>query len=119
MEDFENDIDNELNDDKEMPSKLDSLWLGLIVGILAPIVAFLMFYESSFTKVSFDYFIHYSIRVGALINILTVCLIPNFLIFALFIWRSHYKSAKGIVIASASLTVLLVAAKFFIALYFK
>jgi hypothetical protein len=117
--DFENETDHNNDAEVTIPSKLDSLWLGLIVGIVAPAISFLMFYYSSFTKVDFNYFIQYSIRVGALINILTVSLIPNFIIFALFIWRNHYKSAKGIVIASATLTVLLVAAKFIIAFYLR
>ena len=117
--DFENEIDQFEDNEIDTPSKLNSIWLGLIVGIMAPIVAFMMFYYSSFTKVSFDYFIRYSLKIGALINILTVSLIPNFLIFALFIWRKHYASAKGIVIASASLTVLFIAFKFLIVLFLK
>ena len=114
-DEFDQFADNEI----ETTSTLNSVWLGLIFGILAPIVAFMMFYFSSFTKVPLDYFVRYSLKIGALINILTVCLIPNFLIFALFIWRKHYTSAKGIVIASASLTALFVLLKIFIALYLK
>lgn len=117
--DFENEIDQFPDDEIDTPSKLDSIWLGLIVGIAAPVVAFMMFYYSSFTKVSFEYFIRYSLRIGALINIMTVSLIPNFLIFALFIWRKHYTSAKGIVVASAAFTVLLIAVKVLISLYLK
>ncbi|HEY4785572.1 MAG TPA: hypothetical protein VIH57_05965 [Bacteroidales bacterium] len=115
------DIDDETGQfsDNEIttPSKLDSLWLGLMVGMVAPVISFVMFYYSSFTKVSFDYFIQYSVRIGALINILTVCLIPDFLIFALFIWRKHYSSARGLVIASASLTILIIGTKVWLAVF--
>lgn len=116
--DFENE---EIGTDPEIKeySKLDSLWIGLILGFLAPVISFLAFYYSNFTKVSFDYFIHYSIRIGALINIFTVSLIPDFIIFALFIWRSHYRSAKGMVIASATITGLLVIAKILIEFYLR
>lgn len=119
MTDIDNQADIYDETEDEILSRLDSIWLGLAIGIVAPVLSFLIFYTTNFTKVSFDYFIHYSIRVGALINILTVCLVPNFLVFALFIWRSHYKSAKGMVIASASLTALIILAKIAITLYLK
>jgi len=117
--DFENEMNPDIEADVNTPSKLDAIWLGLTTGFVAPALSFLMFYYSSFTKVPFNYFIQYSIKVGALINIITVCLIPDFLIFALFIWRKHYTSGKGVVIASATLTVLLIATKFIIAFYLR
>jgi len=117
--DFENDADLNTGAGIEEHSKFDSLWLGLTVGIVVPAIAFLMFYYSSFTKVSFNYFIHYSIQIGALINILTVSLIPDFLIFSLFIWRKHYASAKGVLIASASFTGFLIIGKIIIEMYLR
>lgn len=112
-------IDQFSDNEIEVPSKLDSLWLGLIVGILAPAVGFLMFYYSNFTQVPFSFFIRYSLKIDALVNILTISLIPNFLIFALFIWRKHYSSARGMVIASASFTVLFILLKIMLFLYVK
>lgn len=117
--DFENELDDYQETEPQFRSRLDSVWLGLIIGILAPVLGFMMFYASSFTQVSFGYFIRYSLKIGALINILTVSLIPDFIVFALFIWRKHYSSAKGVVIASATFTALFVILKVLIALYFK
>jgi len=119
MEDFENEIDADVDEDAETNSKLDSIWLGLIIGLIAPFLAFCILYATSSTRILVDYFLEYAIRMGALINNLTTCLTPNFLIFALFIWRKHYKSAKGLVIASASLTALLIIAKVVISLIIK
>jgi hypothetical protein len=119
MTDPENKIDQYDDIDIDTPSKLDSVWLGMMVGIVLPVLAFVMFYYGSFAQVPFHFFIQYSLKIGALINILTVSLIPNFLIFALFIWRRHYSSAKGMVIASASFTVLFILLRILIALYLE
>lgn len=116
---FENEEGLNVESEVKEHSRLDSSWLGVILGIIAPLISFMMFYYSNFTKVSFDYFIHYSIRIGALINIFTVSLIPDFIIFALFIWRSHYRSAKGMLIASATITGLLVIGKIWLTFYLK
>ncbi len=119
MTDIANETDPYDETEDEIPSRLDSIWLGLAIGIVAPVLSLLIFYTTNFTKVSFDYFIHYSIRIGALINILTVCLVPNFIVFALFIWRNHYKSGKGMIIASAGLTVLIIVVKFVTTIYLR
>jgi len=89
---------------KKDHSRFDTLWIGLTFGFLSPLVSFVVVYSSSFSKLSFFNFIRFTFQSGSIINVIISCLIPDLLVFSLVIWRSHYNLAKGIVIASASLT---------------
>ena len=92
-------------------SKLDSLWIGLVVGIFVPVLSLLMFYYSTFTKVSF---MDYSLQVRILPKIISLCVIPNLLVFFLFMWRNHYYSARGIILATLIITLVVVVLKIFL-----
>lgn len=92
-------------------SKLDSLWIGLVVGIFVPVLSLLMFYYSTFTKVSF---MDYSLQVRILPKIISLCVIPNLGVFFLFIWRNHYYSARGIILATVIITLVVLVLKIFL-----
>ncbi len=94
-------------DNKPIRSRFDVLWIGLLFGFISPIVTLLMVYSSTFSRLAFTNFIEYSVTSGSIINIIISCLIPDLFVFALVIWRAHYRLARGIVIASVSLTVAL------------
>jgi hypothetical protein len=98
----------------EERSRFDYLWIGLSVGIFIPFLALLMFYYSSFTKVSFQYFIEYSSQIRILPKVISLCVIPNLGVFFLFIWREHYYSARGIVMATLIITFFVLGLKIFI-----
>ena len=92
-------------------SKLDSLWIGLVVGIFVPVLSLLMFYYSTFTKVSF---MDYSLQVRILPKIISLCVVPNLGVFFLFIWRNHYYSARGIILATVIITLVVLVLKIFL-----
>jgi hypothetical protein len=96
-----------------MRSRFDSLWLGLIVGIMVPAIALFMFYYSSFTRVPLSYFIQYSIQINILPQVLSMCVLPNLGIFFLFMWRNHYLSARGIIFATIIAAFLVLGIKLF------
>jgi hypothetical protein len=95
------------SENTQLPSRFDSLWIGLAFGFISPLVTLIMVYSSSFARYSFSHFIKYSFISGSIINIIISCMIPDLLVFSLVIWRAHYKLARGIVIASVSLTLAL------------
>ena len=95
-------------------SIFDSLWLGLVVGIFVPVLALIMFYYSSFTNVSFHYFIEYSSQIRILPKIISLCVVPNLGVFFLFMWRNHYYSARGIILATLIITFVVLGLKLFL-----
>jgi hypothetical protein len=96
-----------------MRSRFDSIWIGLIVGIFVPALAFVMFYFSSFTKVSLHYFIEYSAQLQALPKIISLCVVPNLGVFFLFMWRNHYYSARGVIMATVIMALIVLGLKIF------
>ena len=108
-----------VSENRQGQSRFDVLWIGLTFGYLSPVVSFLMVYSSSFSRLSFLHFISYTFVTGSIINVLISCLIPDLLVFSLFIWQNHYRLAKGIVIASASLTGAMVLLKLLLFFMFK
>ena len=95
-------------------SRFDSLWIGLIVGFFVPVLALIMFYYSSFTKVSLQFFMDYSAHIRVLPKIISLCVIPNLGVFFLFMWRNHYYSARGIIFATLIITFIVLGLKIFL-----
>lgn len=93
-------------------SRFDSLKLGAMLGFVVPLLAFLVFYGWSFSKVSFAYFIEYAIQIAAVSKILSLSLLPNLLVFFLYIWKNYYFTARGILMSTIIWTFAIVIVKF-------
>ncbi len=97
-----------------MRSRFDSLGLGLIFGILLPALSLLMFYSTSFTEVSLSFFIKHTSKIEVLPKLISLCGIPNLGLFFLFLWRNHYYSARGVIMATLILTFVVLGMLIFI-----
>jgi hypothetical protein len=96
-----------------MRSRFDSLILGLIIGLFVPALCVIMFYYSSFTLVSFQYFLKHSMQIDVLPKLISLGAVPNLGVFFLFLWRNHYYSARGVIFATFLLAFGVVALKLF------
>lgn len=85
--------------------KYDSTILGTIVGILAPVIAFMIYYLVRYRGMYFPAYIHYLYSGGTFLPILSLCVIPNLLIFFIFIWTKRDKSARGVLQATIAFAV--------------
>lgn len=87
-----------------MRSRFDSVSIGLVVGILVPMLSLLLFYSTSFAKVPFGFFLRHTAQIEVLPKLISLCGIPNLGVFFLFIWRNHYYLARGVIMATLILT---------------
>ena len=87
-----------------MRSRFDSVGIGLIIGIVIPILSLLLFYSTNFAKVPLGFFIKHTAQIEVLPKLISLCGIPNLGVFFLFIWRNHYYSARGVILATLLLT---------------
>lgn len=83
-----------------MRSRFDALMIGFSVGLLIPFLALLIFYSANFGKVSFGFFLLHTTRIEVLPKLISMCGIPNLGLFFLFMWRNHYLSARGVIMAT-------------------
>lgn len=85
----------------ELSKKFDKGWIGFVSGMLAPMLALLIFYVTKYNHLSFQSFIT---DVLAANNILTssvsLCVVSNLLVFFIFIWTNRNFSARGVLFAT-------------------
>jgi hypothetical protein len=77
--------------------KKDSLQLGLLLGLITPVIVFVIIYFVRFTGYSFDEFARVFFRENRLITFFGVwCLVGNIALFTYYINTSKDQTAKGI-----------------------
>lgn len=79
---------------------LNKIWIGLVLGILAPLVTLLIVQRSNYKTLNIFEFIDRMEMMGVYTKILSLCVIPNLLFFFLFIWRNYLASARGVLMAT-------------------
>ncbi|NNM95233.1 MAG: hypothetical protein HKL88_07205 [Bacteroidia bacterium] len=78
----------------------DSWKLGVSLGIIAPIATFLSYYFYSSRRIPFARFVD-NLRLGEVfLPLISLCVVPNLLIFFIFIWTKKDTSAKGVILAT-------------------
>ncbi len=95
-----------------MKSKYDNLKLGLIIGVLAPLLTIIAVYFIRFTDYDFKELVDFLIAKKLFTKILSLCVIPNLALFFLFLNKYYYKSAKGILMATILFAIFVFITKF-------
>jgi drug/metabolite transporter (DMT)-like permease len=79
--------------------KRDNLKLGLVLGLLGPVLGlvFVYLFSSNFRSLSFGEFLDYFFNTRGLItSVGALCLLANAVLFTLYINTHRDKTAKGI-----------------------
>ncbi len=77
--------------------KKDNLQLGLIIGLLAPLLGLVILYYFNFSSVPFTDFLDFFIHNSRLITSLgSLCLLANVIFFTIYINIQRDSTAKGI-----------------------
>jgi hypothetical protein len=76
--------------------KYDDRRLGFILGIVVPVITILSFYIYRNPE-SFKQFYNLILSVNILSKLVSLCVVPNLLVFFIFIWTHRYKSAHGVI----------------------
>ena len=79
---------------------LDSLFVGLIPGIIVPLFAVYLFYLLKDFRMDFNNFLNYIFEYKLAAKVLSVALIANLAVFFLFLQTDRYKSARGVIAAT-------------------
>jgi len=97
-----------------MRSKFDAPLIGLLLGIIVPIIGMFIFYKFNFKTLDFREFIDYINRKHMLPQLLSLSVIANLGLFFIFIWKKFYYSAKGVIAATFLYVIVVVILKFFV-----
>jgi hypothetical protein len=75
--------------------------MGLVIGLIAPLLGLVILYFIKFPSVSFGVFLQYFITENRLITSLgSICLLANVAFFTLFINTNRDKTATGIFVVT-------------------
>lgn len=96
-------------------SKFNTFWVGTLLGLFIPAITVILFYYK-FSPGNFDFadFINYTKYLNLTGSIISLCVIPNLLLFFIFIWTEKYFSARGVVFSTLVYVVLVIIIKFLI-----
>lgn len=81
-------------------SRFDSQLLGLIAGLILPIVSLIIFYMVRHSDLSPGEFVSTMMRLNILTQVISLHVIPNLLLFFIFIWKNFLYSARGVLTAT-------------------
>ncbi len=76
------------------------MWIGLLAGLLLPVIVMFVFYLFSFYGFTIEEFIHFLIKMEIASKFLVLAVISNLLVFFLFIRLNYFYSARGVVLAT-------------------
>lgn len=95
-----------------MRSKFDSLPLGLILGIAAPLITILIVYFLKFNLFKVDELLDYLVAKQVFTQIVSLCVIPNLVLFFIFIRKNYLYSARGVLMSTILFALFVFITKF-------
>lgn len=91
--------------------RFDRLAVGLVAGLLLPLLAFfvswLILSEGSLAQ-----YIERFQKLNRISSLISLSAIPNLLLFFLFLWKNLYRSARGVIFATLILAFVMLIFKF-------
>lgn len=96
-----------------MKSSLNKIWIGLILGMIAPMLSVLGFYKYTYGHLPFMDFVDIMMQSNVYVQLLSICVVPNLLLFFIFIWTNRLSSARGILFATFIYAFVIFGLKFF------
>ena len=74
----------------------DKIWIGLLLGIIAPFIALLTYYFINYSYMTTGEFINYLIRGDMYTALISLCVLANLAAFYPFIWKEKWSGARGV-----------------------
>jgi hypothetical protein len=95
-------------------AKYNKVIIGLIPGIIIPVITFIGFYIFKSRVSSIIDYVKLTIEMDLLSNVLSLCALPNLIIFFIFLSKNYYYSARGVIFATFMWAIIVVIARYFI-----
>jgi hypothetical protein len=92
-------------------SRIDRLVVGFTIGLLVPVVFFMIVYQVKYGNMDFMIYIRKTWEMKILLKILSVCVFPDLGFFLLFYRRKYDMAARGVIMATFMYAFLVLVAK--------
>lgn len=101
-----------MNQDNPIWTRLNTIAFGLIAGLLVPLLAIVIFYLVSSQGKAFPEFLEFIVSRKKLSSLISLSLVPDLLVFFIFIWLNYLNSARGVLAAVFLFALIVVLTKF-------
>ena len=91
--------------------KYDNLWTGITAGVIVPAIVYIITYYSDVKDVSSTLFSDLKIAANILPVLISHCILPDLLLFFIFMGMGWGRASMGVLGSAGVLTVLLFAMK--------
>jgi hypothetical protein len=95
-----------------MKSRFNNIILGTVLGIIVPVITVFVAYRLRFSQYQLDEFFGILLQKKILSSLLSLCVIPNLLVFLIFIWLNYLHSARGVLLSTFIVGFVIVGIKF-------
>jgi hypothetical protein len=95
-----------------MIKKIDTLAVGMLIGIIVPAIFYYFFVMPGFKQYKFLGDLYMQMVVKMLPIFLSRCIFPNALLFFLLLWTNKANAAKGLLIVTGIATAILMIINF-------
>ncbi|NOZ48206.1 MAG: hypothetical protein GXO79_15735 [Chlorobi bacterium] len=83
-----------------MKDKINNLYIGLVIGLVLPLISLLLLYIFKYESYTFNGFINLLKQFHILTQVLSLSVLPNLMAFFIFIWLNMLKAARGVLMAT-------------------
>ena len=92
--------------------KYDKILLGLLLGIVTPLIVLFVYYRINFYYIRVDTFLYETFMKRIFLPLLSLCVVGNLAVFFIFIQTERYYTSRGIVFATLLYAIVVFILKF-------
>jgi len=89
----------------------DRLLVGWVIGIVVPLLFFLVFYQMKYSEMQFMVYLRNVWDMKIFLKIISLCVFPNLGFFFLFYRKKYDMAARGVIMATFMYAFLVLVAK--------
>ncbi|MFC2097597.1 hypothetical protein ACFLSI_04610 [Bacteroidota bacterium] len=93
-------------------TRTNSLLTGLISGLFLPIFSLSIFWLVKYSDLKLGEFLNFFFDLKILTHLISLCALPNLLIFFIFMWRNLLLSARGVIMATFFIVAIVLIVRF-------
>jgi glycerol uptake facilitator-like aquaporin len=95
-----------------MQKKFDNIWIGIIAGIIGPILGAIVFYFMFIKHLDFFEYFRYIHKIHMGPQMISLCTLMNLAFFFLFNHTDRIKSARGVLTSTIIIAILALIIKY-------
>jgi hypothetical protein len=80
--------------------KTNSILTGLITGLILPVITIVVVYFIRTSQKSFHELLQILLGYNVLTQVISLCVLPNLLLFFIYMWTNKLESARGVIFAT-------------------